>query len=196
MAVGDEINYANYKAMVPTAWRTTPSWTDTNVTVYLSSCSFVAQIRVTSVWFRKSRIWLTSYYYNGYSWVQAYTGYLSESGGSSDSTKYYHNRADEGITSADQHQHHLWKFVISMDPEGSSHGHFNIWAGGLETMNETEYNNYFKGHKIHGIVCSYSDSSTDSNWVSSKYPLANRGTKISIADGTYKNICYEKNYND
>lgn len=191
MATGDKINYANYKAMVPGAWRITPSWKDTNKTIYLSACSFVIQIRVTSVWFRKSRIWLTAYYYNGSSWVQAYTGYISKSGGSSGDAKYYHNRADEGTTSGDSHQHHLWKFVIAMDPEGSSHGYFNIWAGGLETMNETEYNNYFKGNKIMGVKCAYSDSSSDSAFVASNHPSTNKGTKISVSAGTHKYICYE-----
>ena len=193
MAVGDVINYANYKAIAPTSWSLNLDWTDENKTIYLSACSFVLKIKVTSVWFRKSRIWLTSYYYNGSAWVQAYTGYLSESGGSSNEAYFYHNRSTEGSTTEDQPQHHLWKFVIEMDPEGSSHGYFNIWAGGLEMMSETEYNTNFKGEKLQGIRCVWGDELNyiDSTWISSWHSKVNKGTPISISSGTYKWLGFE-----
>ncbi len=191
MAVGDQIDYAKYLAMVPVAWRITPSWEDTNVTVYLASCSFVAKIRVTSVLWRTSKLDFTAYYYNGSSWIYVYSKSLSQKNSGSQEQYYYHNREAEGTTSADQHQHHLWKFVVTMDHPGSAHGYFNIWAGGLETMTQNEYNSYFKGNKIHGINCTYSTSSSDIAFVSANHPSIHRGTPISIASNTHKYICHE-----
>jgi len=197
MAVGDLINYANYKEMAGGSWRLTPSWEDTDKTVYLASCCFVVRIRCTSVLWRTSKMTLNAYYYNGSSWVRAYENTISQKNAGTTSQFYYHNRADEGTTSTDQHQHHLWKFVISntIHP-GSSHTYFELWAGGMETMNETEYNSYFKGQKLMGINCSYSDSSSDTDWVNNKYPSVYKGTPIGVSSGTYKYLCYEKGYID
>lgn len=191
MAVGDVINYANYKAMYPSAWRTNPQWTDTNLTVYLASCSFVVRARATSVWLRTGTCTVTAYYYNGSSWVHAYTLSASQKNGGTTDRKAYHNRAAEGTTSGDSHQHHCWKFVVSMSHPGSAHGYFTIWAAGIETMTEAEYNSYFKGKYIHGVSCSYQVNGTESAFLSAHHPSVHRGTPISIASGTAKYICHE-----
>lgn len=194
MAAGDQITYANYKAMVPEAWRITPSWADQNRTVYLASCSFVIQIRVVSVFLRSASMDIDAYFYNGSGWTLAFSDDVSVSGSYGDeSKKFYHNRAAEGTTSGDSHQHHLWKFVIhNVSYAGSAHAYFNIWAGGLETMTEAEYNSYFKGHEIMGIVCQFDDTETvDANFVAVHHPSTHKNTEIAISTGTYKWMCYE-----
>ena len=197
MAVGDEINYANYKAMVTAAWRISNSWGNQDITIYLSACSFVIQAKCNSVLFRSSSIDVNAYYYSGSSWVYAYNLHLTLSGAQNPiSTKAYHNRADEGTTTGDQHQHHLWKFVVNMSWAGSAGADFVLWASGLETMNETEYNSYFKGEKLMGIKCEYKTGVTDSSFVLTNHPSTLKGTPISISSGTYKYICYEKGYID
>lgn len=191
MAVGDLITYDNYRAMVPMTWRITPQWSDTNLTVHLASCSFVVRARVTSVLFRTGSCTVTAYYYNGSTWVHAYTLSVSQTNAGSKEQKGYHNRATEGTTSGDSHNHHLWKFVVSMSYPGSAHGYFDIWSAGVETMTKSEYDSYFKGGKIHGIKGTYVVNTTDSAFLATYHPGVMRGTPISIASGTHKYICHE-----
>ena len=192
MAAGDKINYANYKAMVPVVWRIEQSWSEPNgKTIYISSCSFIVQIKASSVLLRNARIAFNAYYYNGSAWVFAYSESATVQGINSKTFKFFHNRESEGSTNADQHQHHLWKYVMESSSTGSASTEFRIWLGGLETMTETEYNSYFKGKPIHGIKCECKTGVSDASFVASNHPSVNRGTPISIASGTYKYICHE-----
>lgn len=197
MAVGDQINYANYKAMVPTAWRIEKEWSEPNgKTIYISSCSFVVRIEADSVLFRKARIAFKAYYYNGSAWVHAYDGSATVQGINNKTVRFYHNRGAEGSTAGDQHQHHLWKYVMESSSSGSAYTKLKIWLGGLETMTENEYDNYFYGRLLMGVKCGYNASTNDTAFVASNYPSVYKGTPISISSGTYKYLCYEKNYLD
>lgn len=195
MAVGDLITYDNYKAMVPEVWRIEQSWSEPNgKTIYISSCSFIVQIEASSVLFRNARIAFNAYYYNGSAWVYAYSGSATVQGINSKTLQFFHNREAEGSTDADQHQHHLWKYVMESTSSGSAWTKLKIWLGGLETMTVNEYDTYFYGHLLMGVKCEYNDGTTDTAFVASNYPSVYKGTPVSISSGTYKYLCYEKNY--
>lgn len=201
MASGDVINYSNYKAMYPSAWRYSHTWTDSSVTIYVNASSFVIRARVSSVLFRSNWVNVTASYWNGSSFVQAYAprnnnGYTTYAkGANSSSWSGYHNRSSEGTTSGDQHQIQLWKLVISMrGKDGSAHGYFDIWCGGLETMTESEYNNYFKGRLIKYSSGDWFQKgntyASDAAFIAGQKPSNWRGTPISIASGTANKLCY------
>ena len=197
MSVGDLITYDNYKAMVSSSWRIEQSWSGPNgKTIYISSCSFIVQIKASSVLFRSARIAFDAYYYDGSAWVFAYSGSATVQGINSKTLQFFHNRESEGSTDDDQHQHHLWKYVMESSSSGSASTELKIWLGGLETMTENEYNTYFKGNKIMGLKCEYNDNTTDTAFVASNYPSVYRGTPVSISSDSHKYLCYEKNYLD
>lgn len=200
MASGDLINYANYRAMRDdSAWTASNTWTDsTSFTVYISAPSFIVRARVSSVLFRSNWVKVTASYYNGSGWTTVFTDRQAyKSGAGSAEWKFYHNRAKEGTSAEDAHMHHLWKFVVNMrGKDGSAHGYFDLWCGGIEMMTESEWNSYVKGsgnNKIKWCKPGWSvlggTYRSDAEFIAGERPSAHRGTPISVASGTYRYMC-------
>ena len=191
------LNYANISAQCPSGWTETGTITDSSQTIYINACSWVIQARVSSVALRSNWVNITAYYYNGSTWVQAYAprnnnGYtVYKSGKGDQSLKFYHNRSAEGSTSGDQHLYQMWKIVVAMrGKDGSAHGYFDYYVGGIEKMTETEYNSYFRYKPIKAIPVLASTSYNDSNFPSQFRPSAWRGARIDVATGNIKNCGY------
>lgn len=177
--MGGALNYSTLHALKGggSSWRASSTFTDSNVTFYINSCSWIIRARVSSVALRSNWVNITAYYYNGSSWVKAYeprgnNGYtVYKHGSGSQELKFYHNRGAEGSTSGDAHMYHIWKIVIQMrGKDGSAHGYFDYWLGGLEMMTEGEYNSYFKGKPVRYCKFGYSTSSNDTTWATNNDP--------------------------
>lgn len=187
------LNYATLHSLAGggSAWRISKTITDTSTTIYICACSFVTRARVSSVLFRSNWVDVTAYYYNGSTWVQAYAprgnnGHTVYASGKKDAEwKLYHNRSAEGTTSGDQHMYHLWKYVVQMrGKDGSAHGYFDYWIGGIEMMTEAEYNSYFRYKPIK--FCNNSDATgvNDTTFPQIYRPSGKRGTAITSANAS------------
>lgn len=177
------LNYANIVAKCPSGWTYSSTITDSSQTVYINACSWVIQARVSSVALRSNWVNITAYYYNGSTWVQAYAPRnnndytVYKSGKGDQSLKFYHNRSAEGTTSGDQHLYQMWKIVVEMKgKDGSAHGYFDYYVGGIEKMTETEYNSYFRYKPIKWIPVTVSTSSSDSAFPTAYRPRNAKGT--------------------
>lgn len=192
------LNYSGIVAQCPSGWTETGTITDKNQTFYINACSWVIQARVSSVLLRSNWVNITAYYYNGSTWVQAYAprgnnGYtVYKSGKGDQSLKFYHNRSAEGTTSGDQPLYQMWKIVVQMrGKDGSAHGYFDWYVGGIEKMTEAEYNSHFRWKPIKRIyieVRTPDNGYNDTNFPSAFRPSAGRGSRIDVATGNIK-VC-------
>jgi hypothetical protein len=150
---GEIINYANYMTVVGNNlpnWIHTYNLTDTNKTIIAVAPSFRCVASVSSVLFRSNWVRLTASYWNGSGWTTVLSGKeVSKSGAGSASFSFNHNREKESTDPEDNPHYHIWKLDVTMKgKDGSAHGYFDLYCGGLERMSENEYNEVFKGKKI------------------------------------------------
>lgn len=180
------LTYANIKAHCQSGWVTSGMITDSSQTIYITGCSWVIQARVSSVALRSNWVEITAYYYNGSTWVQAYAprgnnGHtVYKSGKGDQSLKFYHNRSAEGTTSGDQPLYQMWKIEVKMrGKDGSAHGYFDWYVGGIEKMTEAEYNSYFRYKPIKFIQIEVASNYGDDAFVARNRPRNYRGWKIN-----------------
>lgn len=185
--------YANIVAQCPSGWTITNGIEDSSQTIYINGCSWVISARVSSVLLRSNWVDITAYYYNGSSWVQAYAprgnnGHtVYKSGKASQELKFYHNRSAEGTTSGDQPLYQMWKIVVQMrGKDGSAHGYFDWWVGGMEKMNEAFYNAYFRYKPIKCIPIAVYSNYGDSAFVTAYRPSSRRGVKINTTNASIR----------
>ncbi len=157
--------------------------------IYVSAPSWWAQISINKNWGSWGRSFtLYASYWNGSSWVQAWSD--THSWGQFESGqwnyKYYHN-STLGTTSGDVSSAVLWELRFYY-PE-LYRKRFWVYAGGAGCMSESLYNSICKGKKIYSAGRLGSDSrydyvSTQSrNSALSVYSQsANTGTKITAAN--------------
>lgn len=195
MATKDDlITWAKIYELNGESWKQINNYTDTSATFYLASPCFVIELRVETVLFRSNWVNLTASYYNGSSWVQAYAprndeGYtIYGRGGTKKGIKLYHNRPQEGTTSGDQKNYHLWKIDIQMrGADGSAHGKANIYVSGMELWTQALFNSVVSTDACKYIKwCqpSITKGGDATQWLSTHRPSAKRGTAISISSGT------------
>lgn len=195
---GSLINYSNYVALDGSSWRSSTG-------VGGGAGTYVFYISAPA-WYVSFRIWGSGGwgYQNGSLYVYPYdssSGAFSstavfgswESGRGSGygyTWEWKHN--NDGGSSGDIHDCHLWKLVVTEgNNDGGSSG--TLYVGGLGCTTESIYNNYFKGRKIY---CSKGDwwkqgntYSSDEAFLSSEGYSCLRGTKIAVSTGTYKYVC-------
>lgn len=183
--------YANIVAQCPSGWTYSSTITDSNQTIYINGCSWVIQARVSSVLLRSNWVEITAYYYNGSTWVQAYAprgnnGHtVYKSGKGDQSLKFYHNRSAEGTTSGDQPLYQMWKIEVKMrGKDGSAHGYFDWYVGGIEKMTNAEYNSYFRYKPIKYVPVYVTNSSNDTTFPTLYRPSSHRGAAL----GTQANV--------
>lgn len=183
--MANPFTYANIVARCPSDWSKTGTITDSSQTIYISGCSWVIQARVSSVALRSNWVNITAYYYNGSTWVQAYAprgnnGYtVYKKGAGSQSLKFYHMRPTEGTTEGDHPYCHLWKIVVQMrGKDGSAHGYFDWYVGGIEKMSEAWYNTYFRYKPIKCIPIDVQSNYGDDAFVANYRPSNWTGVPI------------------
>ena len=185
--MADKINFANYKAKVRdgSAWVASTSITDTNKTFVVCAPSFRCVASVSSVALRSNWVRLTAGYWNGSGWTTVLSGWEAyKSGKGSASFSFNHNREAEATDSVDSPFHNIWKLDVTMKgKDGSAHGYFDIWLGGIEMMTQNEYNETCLGRKIQcckpdwwGMGGTYS---TPEQCVSAQRPSVFRGNPLS-----------------
>lgn len=149
---GEIINFANYKSKVRdgSAWVGSYSMTDTNKTLVIVAPSFRMVASVSSVALRSNWVRVTGSYWNGSGWTTAFSGWEAYcKGRGSDSFSFNHNRETEASDSCDSPFHNIWKLDVTMKgKDGSAHGYFDVWYGGIEMMTQNEYNETCLGRKI------------------------------------------------
>lgn len=149
---GELIDFANYKALVRdgSSWVGTHRETDTSRTLIVCAPSFRCVASVQSVLFRSNWVRLTASYWNGSSWTPVLSGWeASASGANSDSFSFNHNREAEASDDEDNPHYNIWKLDVTMKgADGSAHGYFDVWWGGIEMMTDNEYEETCKGRKI------------------------------------------------
>ena len=184
---GELINFANYKAKVRngSAWVASTSITDTNKTFVVCAPSFRCVASVSSVALKSNWVRLTAGYWNGSSWTTVLLGWEAyKSGKGSASFSFNHNREAEATDSEDSPFHNIWKLDVTMKgKDGSAHGYFDIWLGGIEMMTQNEYNETCLGRKIQcckpdwwGMGGTYS---TPEQCVAAQRPSVFRGNPLS-----------------
>lgn len=146
------INFANYKSKVRdgTAWVGEYSLTDTNKDIVIVAPSFRMVASVESVALRSNWVRVTGSYWNGSGWTTAFSGWEAyKSGKGSASFSFNHNREAEATDSCDSPFHNIWLFNITMKgKDGSAHGYWKVWYGGIEMMTQNEYDETCLGRKI------------------------------------------------
>lgn len=146
------INFANYKSKVRdgSAWVGSYSMTDTNKTLIIVAPSFRMVASVESVLLRSNWVRVTGSYWNGSGWTTAFSDWEAyKSGKGSASFSFNHNREAEATDSCDSPFHNIWKLDVTMKgKDGSAHGYFDVWYGGIEMMTQNEYNETCLGRKI------------------------------------------------
>lgn len=163
---GELINFANYKSLVRdgSSWVGSYSMTDTSKTIIMCAPSFRIVCEANSVLFRNNWITLSGSYWNGSTWVSAFSDWRAEASHiSSDSFSFNHNREAESTDAEDNPHYHIWKLVVTMKGvDGSAHSSFGAWWGGIEMMTENEYNEVCQGKVIRGCKpeCYTIDSSS------------------------------------
>lgn len=149
---GEIINFANYKSKVRngSSWVGSYRITDTNRTLVVFAPSFRCVASVSSVLFRSNWVRLTASYWNGSGWTTVLSGWEAyKSGAGNASFSFNHNREAESTDAEDSPFHNIWKLDVTMKgKDGSAHGYFDVWWGGIEMMTENEYNETCKGRKI------------------------------------------------
>ena len=149
---GEIINFANYKSKVRdgSAWVGSYSMTDTNKTLIIVAPSFRMVASVESVLLRSNWVRVTGSYWNGSGWTTAFADWEAyKSGKGSASFSFNHNREAEATDSCDSPFHNIWKLDVTMKgKDGSAHGYFDVWYGGIEMMTQNEYNETCLGRKI------------------------------------------------
>lgn len=149
---GEIINFANYKSKVRdgSAWVGSYSMTDTNKTLIIVAPSFRMVASVESVLLRSNWVRVTGSYWNGSGWTTAFSDWEAyKSGRGSASFSFNHNRETEATDSCDSPFHNIWKLDVTMKgKDGSAHGYFDVWYGGIEMMTQNEYNETCLGRKI------------------------------------------------
>ena len=181
--------------MVPAAWRDSAS--STGRTTYVYCCA--APAIQAEVYLRGSGWWgyqegsLTSWFWNGSQWVQAYHKYDYFKGSNQTGTFVFRHNYNGGSTD-DVHDIHLWKFEMYLQ-DGYGGASFHLYTGGLEMVPESIYNNYFVGRYLKALsgrkyrIGSGYDYVSDSAFLEAQGYSVYRGTPISIASGTYKFLC-------
>ena len=148
----DIYNFTNYKKLVRdgSSWVGSYRLTDTSKTIVICSPSFRMVASVESVLFRSNWVRVTGSYWNGSGWTTAFSDWEAyKSGKGSASFSFNHNRETEATDSCDSPFHNLWKFDISMrGADGSAHGYWDVWYGGIEMMTTNEYDETCKGRLI------------------------------------------------
>lgn len=124
--------------------------TDTNRTLVVFAPSFRCVGSVESVLFRSNWVRLTASYWNGSGWTTVLSGWEAyKSGKGSASFSFNHNRETEATDSVDSPFHNIWKLDVTMKgKDGSAHGYFDVWWGGIEMMTQNEYTETCEGRKI------------------------------------------------
>lgn len=187
---GEIINFANYKSKVRngSSWVGSYRITDTNRTLIVFAPSFRCVASVSSVLFRSNWVRLTASYWNGSGWTTVLSGWEAyKSGAGNASFSFNHNRETEATDSVDSPFHNIWKLDVTMKgKDGSAHGYFDVWWGGIEMMTENEYNETCKGRRIQHCrpecwdIGNGSYSSVDT-CISQQRPSVFRGTPLSSA---------------
>ena len=186
---GEIINFANYKSKIRdgSSWVASTRIEDTNKTFVVCAPSFRCVASVSSVLFRSNWVRLTASYWNGSGWTTVLSGWEAyKKGAGSASFSFNHNREAESTDEEDSPFHNIWKLDVTMKgKDGSAHGYFDIWCGGIEMMTENEYNETCKGRKIQyckpdwwGVGGTYASAEA---CVAGQRPSVFRGNALSSA---------------
>lgn len=167
---GELISYANFSSAYygGLVFDKDSSSSNNSRSVYISSPSWWAQITINKnvgTWGRSFT--LTAAYWNGSTWVEAWSDRHSwnqfESG--SWTYKYYHN-STLGSTSGDVPDAVLWELYF--DHPELYRKRLWVYSGGIGCMPEDTYNNLYKGRPIY---------SSGNSGASSRYDAGDQGRK-------------------
>lgn len=200
MAVGDLINYSNYKALDGSSWRSSSTVGSSAGTFifYVSAPAFYVTFYIQGAWpWAYQEGSLNVYPYDpetGKFGSAVYTGSGSVRGDNRTTWSFTHNK--DGGSSKDVHDCQLWKIQIYHgDNAATASASGSLYVGGLGLCTEDIYNTYFKGRHIYCSKGAFWRKGSGSNQYASDEAFLQaqgyscmRGTQISISTGTYKYI--------
>lgn len=192
---GEVIDYNNIRSKYGTGWFKTFTMENQSYTLVINAPNICIDCYVkTSAWLREAKLTVQSYYYNGSTWVPDWGGSISCSGGNGeDHYRWRHNRQDESYPNYNNSNYHMWRLDVNAEYESkNSWAGLNVWMGGINLYNQSEYDNLCKDKEIRYCrsdelwsITSSSTYKTLQEFLDHESPSIYRGTPITDANGKY-----------
>lgn len=190
---GEVFNFANYKSKYGTSWFKTYSVQNQNITLIANAPNICVDFYVeTGAMLRTASISITTSYYNGSSWITAWTKNMSCSGkNGSEHYRWAHNRAAESYPYRNDGLYHMWQFAITGSNENKNSWYgADVWMGGINVFTDAEYESlcknrpirYCRSDEIWSLGGKYGSAQA---FLDGEHPGVYRGSEITDATGKY-----------